>query len=127
MIFAGRKDIDEILCAESEQCFSSDEWMGIMESDGVRFEDGESVKWAMAAILRGVKEPNTPSLYEVCFDYFLPSRAKNVLQTLVSSILLRPHPTEVNASLLPATSHVRVQVEGVRLKFLAGNLSGKGL
>ena len=88
MIFAGRKDIDEILCAESEQCFSSDEWMGIMESDGVRFEDGESVKWAMAAILRGVKEPNTPSLYEVCFDYFLPSRAKNVLQTLVSSILL---------------------------------------
>jgi hypothetical protein len=119
MIFAGRKGVDEILCAESEQCFSSDEWMGIMESDGVRFKNGGSVKWAMAAILRGVKEPNTPSLYEVCFDYFLPSCAKNVLQTLVSSILLRPHSTEVNASRLPATSHVRVQVEGVRLKFLA--------
>ena len=127
MIFAGRKGVDEVLCAESEQCFSSDEWMGIMESDGIRFEDGERVEWAMAAILRGVREPNAPSLYQVCFNYFLPSGAKNVLQTLVSSILLRPHPTEVNASLLPATSHVRVQVEGVRLKFLAGNLSGKGL
>ena len=118
MIFAGRKGVDEVLCAESEQCFSSDEWMGIMESDGIRFEDGERVEWAMAAILRGVREPNAPSLYQVCFNYFLPSGAKNVLQTLVSSILLRPHPTEVNAPLLPATSHVRVQVEEARLELL---------
>jgi hypothetical protein len=51
MIFAGRKGVDGILCAESEQCFSSDEWMGIMKSDGVCFEDGERVEWAMAAIL----------------------------------------------------------------------------
>jgi hypothetical protein len=29
MVFAGRKGVDEILCAESEQCFSSDEWMGL--------------------------------------------------------------------------------------------------
>jgi len=63
MIFAGRKGVDGILCAESEQCFSNDEWMGIMKSDGVCFEDGERVEWAMAAILRGVKEPNAPSLY----------------------------------------------------------------
>ncbi|KIM37117.1 hypothetical protein M413DRAFT_31068 [Hebeloma cylindrosporum] len=96
MIFAGRKGVDELLCVESEPCFSSDEWMAIMENDGVRFDDGERVEWAMAAILRGVKEPNAPSLY----------------QTLVSSILLRPHPTEVNAPLLPATSHVRVQEKG---------------
>jgi len=92
--------------------------MGITESDDVRFEDGERVEWAMVAILRGVKEPNAPSLYQVCFDYFLPSHAKNVPQTLVSSILLHPHPTEVNASLLPATSHVRVQVVEARLELL---------
>lgn len=92
--------------------------MGITESDGVRFEVGERVEWAMTAILRDVKEPNAPSLYQVCFNYFLHSRAKNVLQTLVSSILLHPHPTEVNASLLPAASHVRVQVEEARLELL---------
>jgi hypothetical protein len=44
--------------------------------------------------------------------------AENVLQTLVSFILLRPHSTEVNAPLLPATSHVRVQVEETRLELL---------
>ena len=27
-----------------------------MEGDGVKFEDGEKVEWAMAAVLRGVKE-----------------------------------------------------------------------
>ncbi|KAF8954514.1 hypothetical protein BDZ97DRAFT_1928178 [Flammula alnicola] len=102
MVFAGRKGVDELLCKESEPCFSSEEWMEIMESDGVRFEDGERVEWAMAAIMRGVKESYAPSLY----------------QTLVSSILLRPHPTEVNAPLLPATSHVRVQVEQARLELL---------
>ena len=43
---------------------------------------------------------------------------KIVLQTLVSFILLRPHPTEVNTPLLPAISHVRVQVEQARLELL---------
>ena len=37
---------------------------------------------------------------------------------LVSAILLRPHPTDVNAPLLLATSHVRVQVEQTRLELL---------
>jgi len=52
--------------------------MGIMESDGVRFKDAKRVEWAMAAILRGVKGPNAPSLYQVCIDhdYFLSSRVK---------------------------------------------------
>jgi len=76
MIFARRKGVNEILCVEPEPCFSSDEWMGIMESDGVRFKDAKRVEWAMAAILRGVKGPNAPSLYQVCIDYFLSSRVK---------------------------------------------------
>ena len=41
-----------------------------------------------------------------------------LLQTLVSSILLRPHPTEFNAPHLSATSHIRVQVELSRLELL---------
>jgi len=36
----------------------------------------------------------------------------------VSAILLRPHPTEVDAPHLPATSHIRVQVEQTRLELL---------
>jgi hypothetical protein len=72
----------------------------------------------MAAILRGGKEPNAPSLYQVCLGFFRSFSLLNFLQTLVSSNLLRPHPTEVNAPLLPATSQVRVQVEQTRLELL---------
>ena len=36
----------------------------------------------------------------------------------MSSILLRPHPTDVTAPLLPATSHIRVQVEQTRFELL---------
>ncbi|KAF9030400.1 hypothetical protein BJ165DRAFT_1535704 [Panaeolus papilionaceus] len=102
MIFSARKVVDEVLTRESEKCFESEEWMEIMSGDGVRFEDGERVEWAMAAVLRGVKEQWAPSVY----------------QTLVSSILLRPHPTEGNASMLSATSHIRVQVEQTRVELL---------
>ncbi|GLB45122.1 putative CAP_GLY [Lyophyllum shimeji] len=38
--------------------------------------------------------------------------------TLVSSILLRPHPTETDAPMLSSTSHVRVQVEQARVDLL---------
>ncbi|KAF8155388.1 hypothetical protein B0H34DRAFT_798582 [Crassisporium funariophilum] len=102
MVVAARKGVDEVLCVESERCFGGDEWLEVMESDGVRFEDGERVEWVMAAVLRGVREPHAANLY----------------QTLVSSILLRPHPTEVNAPMLSATSHIRVQVEQTRLELL---------
>ncbi|KAH6906219.1 hypothetical protein BKA70DRAFT_439528 [Coprinopsis sp. MPI-PUGE-AT-0042] len=101
-IFSARKGIDELLCKESEECFARDEWMEIMESDGLGFEDGEKVEWAMNAVLRGVKEP----------------WAANVYQTLVSSILLRPHPNEENAPLLSATSPIRTTVESTRLELL---------
>ena len=36
-----------------------------MEGDGVKFEDGEKVEWAMAAVLRGVKDAYAASLYQV--------------------------------------------------------------
>ena len=53
MILSARKTIDEVLCKESEACFNSRDWMDLMEADGVGFEDGEKVDWAMAAVLRG--------------------------------------------------------------------------
>ena len=65
MILSARKTIDEVLCKESEACFNSEEWMELMEADGVRFEDGEKVEWTMAAVLRGVKESYAASLYQV--------------------------------------------------------------
>ena len=40
------------------------------------------------------------------------------LQTLVSSILLRPHATDTDATMLPSTSHIRVQVEDTRMDLL---------
>ncbi|KDR66670.1 hypothetical protein GALMADRAFT_147723 [Galerina marginata CBS 339.88] len=129
MLTSARRGMDELLARESEGCFGRggsiasaapegeegeekqgrekedegrEEWMEIMESDGVRFDDGEKVEWVMSAVLRGVKEPYAATLY----------------QTLVSSILLRPHPQNPTTPLLPATSHVRVQVEQARLDLL---------
>ncbi|TFK37914.1 hypothetical protein BDQ12DRAFT_631641 [Crucibulum laeve] len=102
MILGARKGVEELLCKDAEACFADEEWGAIMEDDGVRFEDGERVEWVMGAILRGVKETTAAGVY----------------QTLVSAILLRPHPTEPNAPLLSATSHIRVQVEQARLELL---------
>ena len=65
MILNARRTIDDVLCKESEACFNSDEWMELMEADGVRFEDGEKVEWSMAAVLRGVKDAYAASLYQV--------------------------------------------------------------
>ena len=69
MILSARKTIDEVLCKESEACFNSEEWMELMEADGVNFEDGEKVEWAMAAVLRGVKDAYAASLYQVCLFF----------------------------------------------------------
>ncbi|THH27435.1 hypothetical protein EUX98_g6750 [Antrodiella citrinella] len=99
MVLHARKVIDEVLCAQAESCFDQSEWMEIMESDGARFEDSDKVEWVMDSVRRGIGEGNAGTLY----------------QTLVSSILLRPHPTETDATMLPSTSHIRVQVEQTRM------------
>ena len=67
MIMAARKNVDEVLAKEAETCFNGEEWMEIMESDGVGFEDAERVEWTMGSVLRGVKEPFAPLLYQVFF------------------------------------------------------------
>ncbi|KAG6848735.1 hypothetical protein H0H93_014541, partial [Arthromyces matolae] len=102
MILVARRSIDDVICGQAEACFSTPEWNDIMERDGVAFEDAERVEWIMAAVLRGVHERNAAILYQI----------------LVSSILLRPHPTEADAPMLSSTSHVRVQVEQARVDLL---------
>ncbi|KIM37599.1 hypothetical protein M413DRAFT_30792 [Hebeloma cylindrosporum] len=89
MILRTRASLDELLCKESDVCFTMNEWVGIMEGN----EDGDKVEWTMAAVLRGLQVPYGPSVY----------------QTLVS-ILLRPHPTDLTRTLLSPTSHVSVRV-----------------
>jgi hypothetical protein len=67
MIASARKTIDEVLCKESEACFYNEEWMELTEAEGIKFEDGEKVEWAMAAVLRRVKDAYAASLYLVIF------------------------------------------------------------
>lgn len=103
MVMSARSAIDKVICSEAEKCFSEHDWVDIMENDGQgRFEDGERVEWVMDAVKRGMSESNAGVLY----------------QTLVSAILLRPHPTEPNESLLSSTSQIRVQVEQTRMDLL---------
>ncbi|KIY69562.1 hypothetical protein CYLTODRAFT_442612 [Cylindrobasidium torrendii FP15055 ss-10] len=97
-ILQGRKTIDSVLASNAEACFTQPEWLEVMESDGVRFEDGERVEWIMASLKRGLTDKTAALVY----------------QTLVSSIILRPNPTDPNQAMLSPTSHVRIQVENTR-------------
>lgn len=73
MVLGARKVIDDVLCNEAEKCFQDQEWVDIMENDGLgRFEDGERVEWTMDAVRRGVSESNAPMLYQVCFYVSIP-------------------------------------------------------
>ncbi|KAF4586604.1 hypothetical protein EYR40_010616 [Pleurotus pulmonarius] len=102
MIFAARKGIDDCLAGKPEECFSQQDWMEMMENDGVRFEDGERIDWIMSAIKRGVNDKNAALLY----------------QTLVSAVLLHLHPTEQDQVMLSETSHIRIQVDDTRMDVL---------
>ncbi|KAG1802193.1 uncharacterized protein HD556DRAFT_804955 [Suillus plorans] len=97
MVLQARKAIDECLVSQSVECFEQDDWLQVMEADGERFDDGERVTWVMEAIKRGMVEKHAGTMY----------------QSLVN-ILLRPHPTDEDAAMLSATSHIRVQVEDAR-------------
>lgn len=41
------------------------EWKDLMESDGVRFEDGDRVGWVMDSVKRGLNEKNAGMVYQV--------------------------------------------------------------
>lgn len=114
MILTGRKLIDEVICKESETTFSSDEWMEIMESDGSRFGDVERVEWAMAAVLRGVKEAWAATLYQVrpltlttgsiliCHRPLFPPFSSNLIHLNPIQPSSLPHRKSANMSNKPA-------------------------
>ncbi|KAI0067016.1 hypothetical protein BV25DRAFT_1270103 [Artomyces pyxidatus] len=102
MIVDARKVIDHVLCSQAEECFEQSEWLEMMEADGVGFDDSEHVGWVMKSLQRGFAEKTAGTLYQV----------------IVSSILLRPHATDPNATKLSATSQIRVQVEEARVELL---------
>ena len=120
MLIAARKGIDDVLCTQAEVCFEQPEWLAIMEADGARFEDGERVEQVMEAVRRGLSEKNAASLYQVCAfcDIELWICSDGQVKTLVSSILLRPHPEERSETMLSATSHIKVQVEQARMDII---------
>jgi hypothetical protein len=66
MILSARKTIDDVLCKESDACFNSEEWMELMEADGVKFEDGEKVE---CCCFTRSQDAYAASLYQV-YLYF---------------------------------------------------------
>ena len=64
-IIASRNKIDEVVTRDAQGLFSSCEWEAVVDGGGVHFDDGERVEWAMASVLRGVREEWAPSLYQV--------------------------------------------------------------
>ncbi|KAF8527101.1 hypothetical protein JB92DRAFT_2699425 [Gautieria morchelliformis] len=99
VVLAARKNVDDVLCEHVDACFEQPEWLSVMDADGGRFEDGEKVDWVMDSVRRGLTHQNAAIVY----------------QTLVSSILLRPHPEDPNATVLSNTSGIRQQVEITRM------------
>ncbi|KZT43568.1 hypothetical protein SISSUDRAFT_997224 [Sistotremastrum suecicum HHB10207 ss-3] len=97
-LLSARKLVDEALCHHAEECFEQQEWLSIMDADGVKFEQPEQIGQIMDSVLRGLRDKNAALVY----------------QTLVSSILLRPHPTEAGHTLLPSHSVVRHAVDTAR-------------
>ncbi|KAI9451958.1 hypothetical protein F5148DRAFT_528064 [Russula earlei] len=102
MILDARRHIDHLLCSQPDECFSQSEWLELLETDGAKFEDRDHVDWIIKSIQRGFAEKSAGRLY----------------QALVSSILLRPHPSDPNATMLSPTSLIRQRVEDTRVELL---------
>ncbi|EJD49957.1 hypothetical protein AURDEDRAFT_84583 [Auricularia subglabra TFB-10046 SS5] len=110
-IISARKVMDECLCAHAEEAFEMDDWLVLLEGDGVGFNDKDRVEGVMASLVRGLTDKN----------------AGHVYQTLVECVLLRQHPTDANASLLSASSPIRSIVESTRaeiIKWLSKHWAG---
>jgi hypothetical protein len=65
MVMQAQKKIDEVLCTQTDLCFEQQEWLEIMDSNGLRFGDREKLEWIMEAIRRGLKDTNAGNVYQV--------------------------------------------------------------
>jgi hypothetical protein len=67
MVLSARKVVDDVVCAKPQECFEQEEWVEVMQSDGVRFEDAEKVEWVMDSVKRGLSERTAGMVYHVRF------------------------------------------------------------
>ncbi|KAH7090989.1 hypothetical protein BKA62DRAFT_724393 [Auriculariales sp. MPI-PUGE-AT-0066] len=102
VILAARKEMDECLCTHTAEAFEQDDWLVLLEADGVGFNDKDRVEGVMASLLRGLNEKNAGQVY----------------QTLAESVLLRPSPDDANATLLSPASPVRTIVEQTQAEII---------
>lgn len=66
LVLSARKTMDQVLCSEADKCFEQMDWLDIMETDGVAFDDAERVTWIMDAVRRGLTDKSAPMVYQVC-------------------------------------------------------------
>jgi BTB/POZ domain len=125
MILEARRHLDHLLCLQADECFSQSEWLELMDSDGAKFEDRDHLDWIIKSIQRGFTEKGAGRLYQVCFCCPTRDSQKSCscirfpsCQALVSSILLRPHASDPNATMLSPTSLIRQRIEDTRTELL---------
>lgn len=118
-ILRGRAGVDATLCEQVELCFEEPEWVELVEADGVGFDDAQRVEWVMESVRRGITEKNAAVVYQVSLDdVSLVFVSSYFLQTVVSSILIRPHATERDSTMLSSNSQIRIRVEEARVDIL---------
>jgi hypothetical protein len=66
MVLVERKKIDEVFCVKCEEVFEQEEWLAIIERDGVGFDDMDKLCWAMASLKRGLSDKTAGIVYQVC-------------------------------------------------------------
>ncbi|KAF7319186.1 hypothetical protein HMN09_00255100 [Mycena chlorophos] len=108
LIDSGRNQVDRVMADQTAEVFAESDWASIVKVDGVRFEDGERVEWAMRSVVRGVSETNAGRVYQALVNVLLLPQPEQPVED--SSFPEQP--------LLSQTSHVRVQVEQARMDVL---------
>ncbi|KAF7310151.1 hypothetical protein MIND_00388500 [Mycena indigotica] len=109
LVEAGRSQVDKVMADQTAAVLAEADWGAIIAADGVRFEDGERVEWAMRSVVRGVGESNAGRVYQALVNVLLLPRAEGEEQAEEAP----------EQPLLAQTSHVRVQVEQAQTEVLA--------
>lgn len=65
VITAARNVMDECLCSRAEEAFDQDDWLVLLEGDGVGFNDKDRAEGIMASLIRGLNEKNAGHVYQV--------------------------------------------------------------
>ena len=106
-----------MLCVRADECFGCRSGLTSSRATGASLTTGRrsSGCWRVS---RGLSERRAAIVYQAGPLFPSLSLAKLTLQIIVSSILLRPHATEIDTTMLYSTSSIRVQVEEARMEIL---------